>query len=345
MLTTSASEIYVLLRLLQVDVETMQSSDTAEERAEKVDRFNRVTSSVQVFVTSIRIASFGFDFHRCCCKAILAAWPWNANTLNQILGRTVRLGQERLVEWQIYCVVGTIHEKHEIIMWRKFARQLAAESRLASDESLGGETGILAMYELIRALYNQPFNRYLWEALEKVDVGGFAHEGMLALSSALSEIARHAISTPAFRTEWRGRTALDLIAAAIWITRQRRTAPDEDLDWAELEAFPCVGMDFQVPDDLLTPKAAASVTKLVDARESYIQKEEKRAEKEKEKAEKKEKKEKREKKEKEKAEMAEKERKTTGKGKRKASSSSEGDDNNEEQGDGSAAKRRKLGVV
>ncbi len=69
-----------------------------------------------MLVTSIRLGSVGFDFHVCCAKGIVLGWPWNANLLNQALDRLIRISQRCFVVWQIWTIVGTIHEKYEIVV-------------------------------------------------------------------------------------------------------------------------------------------------------------------------------------------------------------------------------------
>ncbi len=56
-------------------------------------------TDIQVPVTSIWLGSVGFDFHGACCKGIVLGWPWNANLMNQALGRLIRTYQKRFVDW------------------------------------------------------------------------------------------------------------------------------------------------------------------------------------------------------------------------------------------------------
>ncbi|KAH8163309.1 hypothetical protein CIB48_g4948 [Xylaria polymorpha] len=89
---------------------------------------------------------------------------WGANYLNQLLGRLVRIGQLRFVTWYILVILDTTYEKHEAIMWRKYARQLAIESGI--DGRIMGELGLIVIYEIIRCLYNQPVTQYLQETVD-----------------------------------------------------------------------------------------------------------------------------------------------------------------------------------
>jgi len=118
---------------------------------------------------------------------------WSANTLNQIPGRLVRIGQRRFVEWEIFLVAHTIYEKHEEIMWRKYSRQLAAEGII--DTRIQGELGLLVCYELICGLYKQPCSRYLLETLE-VGTSSICDGFLREMSNYISIIARLAIQHP-----------------------------------------------------------------------------------------------------------------------------------------------------
>lgn len=100
----------------------------------------------------------------CCCMGYVVSLSWGANYLNQLLGRLVRIGQLRFVTWYILVILDTTYEKHEAIMWRKYARQLAIESGI--DGRIMGELGLIVIYEIIRCLYNQPVTQYLQETVD-----------------------------------------------------------------------------------------------------------------------------------------------------------------------------------
>jgi hypothetical protein len=212
----------ILLLLLGFQVENIRAVHRPEERAAIIAKFNDPNSDVDILITEIRFASVGIDLQPCCRNGMLLAWPWNANTAIQILGRLVRIGQPRFVRWLIFTITGTIYEKHETIIWRKYARQLAAERAI---EGLSGEHGIVAMYELIRQLFNQPFNRYLWEVVE-TSIGSFNDEKMHALSDAVSLIARYAIQHPTEIEDQNKRTPLDIFTCAAKLVKELRANPE-----------------------------------------------------------------------------------------------------------------------
>ncbi|KAI0393714.1 hypothetical protein F5Y17DRAFT_458613 [Xylariaceae sp. FL0594] len=150
---------------LDVQVLTIASYLTSEERATVVEKFNDPKSNVEVLVCSTRTAGAGIDLHLCCCRGFVVSLGWSANALNQILGRLVRIGQRRFVEWEILSTAGTIYEKHEQIMWGKYAQQIAADAQF--DSRITGELGLIVCYEVIRTLYYQSVTSMddeMWEA-------------------------------------------------------------------------------------------------------------------------------------------------------------------------------------
>lgn len=196
----------------------MRALHSHEERAAIVDDFNNPLKDVQVLIYGMRLGSVGFDLHRCCCRGIVFGWPWNANLLLQILGRLVRFGQQRAVEWLIATIDDTIHENHEGIIWRKFTRQMAAESGVS--DRIKGELGIIVMYELVRCLFNQPFSRYIMETSD-FDVGVFSDPGVVARAHIYSEIARGALAGNEIYLHSAGKNSRELLAAVDKIAHLR----------------------------------------------------------------------------------------------------------------------------
>lgn len=197
----------------------MRAADDAESRAEKVARFNDPDDSegVQVFVTNYRIGAVGFDFHVCCSKGIVLGWPWSANLLNQLLGRLSRIGQKRFVTWVVFCVMGTIHEKHEMIIWPKYVRQLAAESKVPED--IWGEFGIIVMYELVRVMFNQLFSRYLFEVID-FDVGIFMDQKARQLCETVSKLARLVLKQPKRFSALYAKPRIDVVSMIFKLTQE-----------------------------------------------------------------------------------------------------------------------------
>lgn len=223
-----------MLQLLGLQVDNIRAAHKADERYAIIRKFNDPNSEVDVLVTNIRIASAGIDLQGACCRGFLMCWPWNANTLMQILGRLVRIGQARFVEWKLYTIGGTIFEKHEGIMWRKYSRQLAAESAV---QGITGDIGILVMYEIIRVLFNQPYNRYSFEVLVDAELGSFSTTPIIKRGKALSLIARYALQNP----DKLGKAAtcgpLDLYACACKLAKTLEETPDFKINEAFLNEW------------------------------------------------------------------------------------------------------------
>jgi hypothetical protein len=210
-------ETTILVRLLGVRAVSIRAEHTAEQRYAAVSKFNDPASPVDILVTNFRLGSMGIDLQYACCRGICMSWPWNANTLMQMLCRLTRIMQKRFVIWHLYTIRGTIYDRHEAIMWRKYARQLAAESSI---EGLCGTLGILVMYELIRVLFNQPTTRFLWEAFDPGQ--GEAAERVLL---ATSTIARWALANKSDVQKLPQITPIGIFAAADRLARRQAKEP------------------------------------------------------------------------------------------------------------------------
>lgn len=121
--------------------------------------FNDPTSDVNVFVTSLALASYGLNFHRCCARGLVLQFPWNANAVLQAFGRLVRVGQKEQVQWTILRVADTFHDWQEERICAKFVEQVRAESSIP-EWVASTELRTICAYELVRYLFGQPWNRY-----------------------------------------------------------------------------------------------------------------------------------------------------------------------------------------
>ncbi|KAI0448461.1 hypothetical protein F5B21DRAFT_497473 [Xylaria acuta] len=154
-------ETALILQMWGWKVETIRSDHTVQERNACIDKFNDPDSDVDILLTSMDLSAYGLNLHKCCCKGIIIQWPWNANHLLQILGRLPRIGQMRFVEWVIFHMAGTIYDKMQTIVWSKYVKQLAVESKISN--SLTGVWAEVAAHGKIQELFNLPHNRWLWD--------------------------------------------------------------------------------------------------------------------------------------------------------------------------------------
>ncbi|KAI0551654.1 P-loop containing nucleoside triphosphate hydrolase protein [Xylaria curta] len=100
-------EFALVLQTWSWNVQTIRSDHSVQERNIIIDAFNDLESDVDILLLSMDLSAYGLNLHKVCCKGIILRWPWNANHLLQILGRLLRIGQTRFVEWVIFYMAGT----------------------------------------------------------------------------------------------------------------------------------------------------------------------------------------------------------------------------------------------
>ncbi|XXG99542.1 hypothetical protein Hte_005881 [Hypoxylon texense] len=154
-------DIALCLKIFGWNVSSIRADLTVLERNKIVNEFNDPDSEVDVLLASMDLSAFGLDLHECCHKGIIVQWPWSANHLLQILGRLPRIGQKRYVEWVIYTMPGTLYDRMQTIIWSKYIRQLAVESRI--HENVRGVLADIASYTLLFNLFSMPHHRWLWD--------------------------------------------------------------------------------------------------------------------------------------------------------------------------------------
>lgn len=205
---------------------SIRAALSTQERADILEEFNDPDSDIQVLIITPILGALGTDMQMCCNKGMLQLWCWNANMVDQVLGRLIRIGQKRFVEWHLYTVEGTIYEKYERIIWRKHSRQMAAERNIPPQ--IKGELGIVLMYEFIRVLYNQPFNRYLWEVIDP-DIPSYDSQYLRRAADKISRIALWAYQNYTECELLAKKHPLDLYACAV------RMMHHEDCNEGELD--------------------------------------------------------------------------------------------------------------
>ncbi|UKZ89720.1 uncharacterized protein TrAFT101_004760 [Trichoderma asperellum] len=106
-----------------------------------------VRPSEEVFIANISIMSAGLNLHTACCKGLLVNMHFSAKTILQMHGRLNRLGQTKAVKW------------HNL--------KLSAEANLPS--WITGSLREAVLFELMKAYFNHPFNRYAWVVTYDLD--------------------------------------------------------------------------------------------------------------------------------------------------------------------------------
>ncbi|PTB47394.1 hypothetical protein M431DRAFT_102340 [Trichoderma harzianum CBS 226.95] len=159
--------MYAALLMAGYKTLTVRSADKPAAKVEAVEKFSDPRSDAQVFVANINIMSTGVNLHHACCYGILATFHFNAKTIQQVHGRLNRLGQKKAVIWHNLKVKDSFHDHQERMLLTKWSRQLSAESNLP--QWMNGALREVMLFELMRAHWNQPFNRYSWVIIAERD--------------------------------------------------------------------------------------------------------------------------------------------------------------------------------
>ncbi|XXG99537.1 hypothetical protein Hte_005876 [Hypoxylon texense] len=152
-------QLYLALECCGFKTISIRSDHTMITRTRKIADFNDPSTEIDVLVTSMELSAFGLNLHKSCNKGIVVQYPWSANHLMQILGRLPRIGQARVVEWVIYHVSNTLYDRMQTIIYSKYVRQLAVESRI--DDSVRSVVAEIAAYSVLFNLFNMATHRYL----------------------------------------------------------------------------------------------------------------------------------------------------------------------------------------
>ncbi|KAI1765258.1 P-loop containing nucleoside triphosphate hydrolase protein [Hypoxylon sp. FL1150] len=138
---------------------SIRSDHSMLSRSQMVADFNDPKSDVDILITSMELSAFGLNLHKACAKGIVVQYPWSANHLVQILGRLPRIGQKRSVEWVILHVSYTLYDRMATIVWSKYVRQLAVESRI--HDSVKSTLAEISAYSILYRMFHMGFHRYL----------------------------------------------------------------------------------------------------------------------------------------------------------------------------------------
>jgi len=113
--------------MIGLRVLSMRSDHSQNDRSDTLKRFKTKGSPYDVLLVSMRLGSYGLNFHDDCCKLIIVEQPFNLNTLIQAIGRVFRVGQQRAQEILILVIYDTNDYDQFMTNVAKIAPQLAAE--------------------------------------------------------------------------------------------------------------------------------------------------------------------------------------------------------------------------
>lgn len=187
--------MYVAMKMAGFNTLTARSLDDLKSRLKAVQLFSDPTSKAEVFVANIAIMSAGLNLHTACSKGLLINMHFNANTILQIHGRLNRLGQKKAVKWHNLKVKNSFHDHQERVLLTKWSRQLSAEANLPS--WITGGLREVVLFELMKAYFNHPFNRYAWVVVYDRDgvKMDYYTEGVIKLGHACSALAKLVIAS------------------------------------------------------------------------------------------------------------------------------------------------------
>lgn len=139
---------------------TIRASDSARDRDKVILDWNDPESDCQVFVANINTLSVGVNLHHCCRIGMFLNWHLSPMTMDQIIGRLVRIGQKHAVMFYLLKTKGTYHDYLKRVNVVK--RMVAMSAKTKFPFKLQGAVLEICLCELIKTHQHQPFNRYAW---------------------------------------------------------------------------------------------------------------------------------------------------------------------------------------
>ena len=104
--------LYFIFHLLGIRVETINATQTAEERQQIIDEFNRKDSELMILIMVYAVASVGLDLQHDCWRIHAFEIAVDLGTLEQAIGRVARLGNPSTVVYLYeYVTKGTFDDK------------------------------------------------------------------------------------------------------------------------------------------------------------------------------------------------------------------------------------------
>ncbi|KAM6484740.1 hypothetical protein HDV62DRAFT_379126 [Trichoderma sp. SZMC 28011] len=166
-----------------------------DAKVEAVRLFCDPASEAQVFIANMNIMSMGVNLHTACCKGVLVNMHFDAKTILQIYGRLNRLGQKNAVKWHNLKIKNSFHDHQERVLLTEWSQQLSAETSLP--DWISGALREVALFELMKAYMNHPFNRYAWLVFHDRDGPKMEYytQEVVKLGHACSALARLVMKT------------------------------------------------------------------------------------------------------------------------------------------------------
>lgn len=99
--------IVAVLVTLGFETLSIRAGTSGVDRAKAVADFNSKVTKVDVLVTSMKLAPYGLNMHRNCCRGLILQYSWSGNAMMQAVGRLTRPGRVKRVIWRIIKAGGT----------------------------------------------------------------------------------------------------------------------------------------------------------------------------------------------------------------------------------------------
>lgn len=136
---------------------------TPADRIEACNQFNAIGSPIDVFLTSLSIASYGLNLQYDCHRGLILQYTWNINSIFQVIGRIVRIGQLRESTWAVLKCNGSYYDYQERKLCEKWLPQMLAEATIPTwMDANCQDLKELVAYEFMREALQQTFNKYSW---------------------------------------------------------------------------------------------------------------------------------------------------------------------------------------
>lgn len=104
--------------------------------------------------------------HEACSKAVFLNWHLNAQTMQQLCGRLIRIGQKGYVIIHLIKLKDSYHDHIERMLMNKWMINAAVEMDLPP--FLSNELLEIVIMEVLRRNWESPVNRYAWRIMHEI---------------------------------------------------------------------------------------------------------------------------------------------------------------------------------
>lgn len=133
--TLTLVELY--LTVIGIPFYSIRAAYSQPQRQNAILKFNDPSDPVKILLCSSRSAATSFNAQRSCADMIILEIPWNLSTVDQMVGRLWRVGQDKEVKVHILVVDFTYNQVIQARATRKVIAQLASQAE-ASDRKAEG---------------------------------------------------------------------------------------------------------------------------------------------------------------------------------------------------------------